>query len=211
MAQRVPSRLPPKLVRRRLRVVRPQDASEVYRHPRPEFARLATAGALHRLANGYYAMVPDDQIDQAWIPDLEAAALGIAAADQGADAVALMGLSAARLHGAIPRALGVAVVAASGHRNELWLADRDAVVIFVRRNVSALDVERTTTELGQGWMTTVEQTVLDLGARPNLGGMPHEAIAAVQALLPRADHAVLEELAGVQRRRATLARILAGG
>lgn len=211
MIARVPSRLPPKLVRRGLRVVRPQDASEIYAHPRPEFARLTASGALHRLATGYYAMVPDDQIDQAWIPDLEAAALGIAAADQGVEAVALMGLSAARLHGAIPRALGVAVVAAAGHRTELWLADRDAIVVFVRRNVSALDVERATTELGQGWVTTVEQTVLDLGARPNLGGMPDEAAAAVQALLPRADHALLAELARTQRRRATLDRILSGG
>lgn len=190
--------------------MRPQDASEIYAHPRPEFARLATAGALHRLANGYYAVVPDDQIDQPWVPDLEAAALGIAAADQGADAVALMGLSAARLHGAISRALGVAVIAAAGHRNELWLADRDAVVVFVRRNVGALDIQRATTELGQGWLTTVEQTVLDLAARPDLGGMPHEAAAAVQALLPRTDQALLAELAHAQRRRATLNRILAG-
>lgn len=210
MARRVAGRLPAPLVRRRWRVLRPRDASEVYAHPRPEFARLEAAGALHRLAHGYYAVVPDDQIDQSWVPELEAAALGIAAADQGADAVALMGLSAARMHGAIPRALGVAVVAAAGHRRHLRLIDRDAVVVFVRRDVSTIDVERAATELGQGWVTTVEQTALDLAARPNLGGLRHEADAAIRALLPRADRAVLKELASAQRRRATVDRLLSG-
>lgn len=194
-----------------MRVLRPQDAAEVYAHPRPEFARLAGAGALHRLSNGYYAVVPEDQIDRPWMPELEWAALGIAAANQGIDAVALMGLSAARAHGAIPRALGVAIVAASGHRTALRLVDRDATVVFVRRDVTAIDVERRVTELGQGWVTTVEQTVLDLAARPGLGGMPEEADAAIDALLPRADRAVLENLAGRQRRRATLDRVLSAG
>jgi hypothetical protein len=163
---------------------------------------------LHRLASGYYAVVPDDQVDRDWIPELESAALGIAAADQGVDAVALMGLSAARLHGAIPRAVGVAVVAAAGHRTALRLFDRDAVVVFVRRNVAALDVGQRRLELGPAWVTSVEQTLLDLAARPGLGGMPDEARAAIDALLPRADQAVLDELASTQRRRATLNRIL---
>jgi hypothetical protein len=202
--------LPSALLRRPLRVLRPQDAAAFYAHPRPEFARLARLGVLHRLATGYYAVVPDDQIDRPWIPELESAALGIAAADQGVDAVALMGLSAARLHGAIPRALGVAVVAAAGHRTELRLADRDAVVVFVRRDVSAIDLERRVTELGRGSVTTVEQTVLDLAARPGLGGLPEEASAAVRALLPRTDRTMLEELALTQRRRATLDRVLSG-
>jgi AbiEi antitoxin C-terminal domain len=206
----VAGRLPAALLRRPLRVLRPKDAAEVYAHPRPEFARLARAGVLHRLANGYYAVVPDDQIDRAWIPELESAALGIAAADQGVDAVALMGLSAARLHGAIPRALGVAVVAAAGHRTGLRMVDRDATVVFVRRDVAALDVERRVTELGHGWVTTMEQTLLDLAARPGLGDMPEEADAAVNALLPRADRAVLQALAGSQRRHATLNGVLSG-
>jgi hypothetical protein len=164
---------------------------------------------LHRLANGYYAVVPDDQADRSWLPELESAALGIAAADQGIDAVALMGLSAARVHGAIPRALGVAVVATTRHRNPLRLADRAATVLFVRRTVAGLDLERRGTELGAGWVTTVEQTLLDLAARPGLGDLPDEAQAAINALLPRADHTMLTELAVAQRRRATLDRVLA--
>lgn len=208
---RTAARVPPALLRRPLRVLRPQDAAEVYAHPRPEFARLAWAGALRRVATGYYAVVPDDQVGRDWLPELEAVALGIAAADEGVDSVALMGLSAARVHGAIPRALAVAIVAAARHRPHLRLADRNATAIYVRRDVSKLDVQRHTTELGGGWVTTVEQTVLDLAARPDLGGLPAEAQTAVGALLARADRGRLADLAATQRRRATLERILAEG
>lgn len=209
MAQTV-ARVPPALLRRPLRVLRPRDAASTYAHPRPEFARLARTGALHRVATGYYAVIPDDQVGRGWRPELEAVALGIAAADEGIDTVALMGLSAARIHGAIPRALAIAIVAATRHRPTLRLADREATVVFVRRDVATLDLQRHTCELGNGWVTTIEQTVLDLAARPELGGLPREAHAAVQALLPRADRDLLTELAAAQRRRATLSRILAG-
>ncbi|WP_460725835.1 hypothetical protein [Nocardia heshunensis] len=63
-------------------------------------------------------------------------------------------------------------------------------------------------ELGTGWITTVEQTILDLAARPDLGGLPDEAHGATHALLPRADHALLADLATKQRRKATLDRLL---
>lgn len=203
------ARVPPVLLRGSSRVLRPRDAADVYANPRPEFARLARAGALHRLATGYYAVVPDDQLDRGWIPELEAAALGIAAADEGVDSVALMGLSAARVHGAVPRALAIAVVAAVRHRPTLHVADREAGVLFVRRRVAALDVQRHTSELGQGWVTTIEQTVLDLAARPDLGGLPDQARTAAHALLVRCDRQLLEELAVGQRRQASLTRLRA--
>lgn len=203
------ARVPPVLLRGSCRVLRPRDAATVYANPRPEFARLARAGALHQLATGYYAVVPDDQLDRGWIPELEAAAWGIAAADEGIDSVALMGLSAARIHGAVPRALAVAVVAATRHRSRLHVADREATVLFVRRRVAALDVQRHTSELGQGWVTTIEQTVLDLAARPDLGNLPDQARTAAHALLARCDRPLLEELAVGQRRQASLARLRA--
>jgi len=208
MIERAAARVPPALLRRPLRVLRPRDAAGTYAHPRPEFARLSRAGALHRLATGYYAVVPDDQLDRHWLPELEAAGLGIAAADEGIDSVALMGISAARVHGTIPRALAVAVVATARHRPTLRLGDRDATVVFVRRNVATLNVERFTSEIGSGWVTTIEQTVLDLAARPELGGLTAEAHVSIHALLPRADRSILEELATAQRRRATLQRVL---
>ncbi|SDK20405.1 hypothetical protein SAMN04487820_105221 [Actinopolyspora mzabensis] len=70
------------------------------------------------------------------------------------------------------RALAVAVVAAARHRPTSRVADREASVLFVRRRVAALDVQRHTSELGQG-VTTVEQTVLGLAARTELGGLSY--------------------------------------
>ncbi|WP_031466028.1 hypothetical protein [Sciscionella sediminilitoris] len=202
-----PARVPPELLHGSSRVLRPRDATGVYAHPRPEFARLERAGALHRLATGYYVPVPDDQLGRDWRPELEAVALGIAVADEGTASVALMGLSAARVHTAIPRGLAIAVVATSRHRPPLHLADRDAMVLFARRRVSSLDVQHHTGELGQGWITTIEQTTLDLVARPTLGGLPDQALNAAHALLARCDRDLLNELAVTQRRQASLSRL----
>ncbi|QBI20754.1 hypothetical protein ER308_15080 [Egibacter rhizosphaerae] len=46
--------LPLDLYRLGRRVVRPRDAEGLYRNPRAEFRRLADAGALRRVAHGYY-------------------------------------------------------------------------------------------------------------------------------------------------------------
>lgn len=81
------------------------------------------------------------------------------------------------------------------------------MVLFVRRDVTRLDTQRYPHELGEGWITTVEQTVLDLAARPELGGLRDEADAAARILLARADTAELDELATAQRRQATLRRL----
>lgn len=208
MATRQAGRLPASLLHRPMRVLRPQDAAGVYAHPRPEFARLARSGVLHRLATGYYAVVPDDRAGLPWLPDLESSALGIAASDEGPESVALMGISAARVHGAVPRAIGVAVVAASRHRSIVALADRDASIVFVRRDVKRIDVERRLLELGQGWVTTVEQTIVDLASRPELGGVIDESYGAVRALLPRADRDLLRDLASSQRKAGKVHRML---
>lgn len=202
----VPARVPPALLRTGRRVLRPADAAGHYAHPRPEFARLERSGALRRLATGYYAVVPDDRVGLPWLPELEAVAHGIALTSAPADTVALMGLSAARVHGAIPRAIGVAVIAAQRHRRTLRLLDRDAEILFVRRDVHRLDLQRHRSELADGYVTSVEQTILDLAARPELGGMPEETRSAVRALLPRAEPSLLEELARSQRSREALRR-----
>ncbi len=198
--------LPAVLARVAFGVLRPIDAVQVYAQPRPEFRRLSGLGVLHRVATGYYAVVPPAAYDRSWLPSLEAAAYGVAAADYGADAVVLMGLSAARLHGALPRALAVAVVAVPKQRPLLRLVDRDAHLVFARRATDRLDAERVGTDLGTALVTTIEQTLLDLAHRPDLGDVPGEARAAVAALWPRADRARLAELAGGQRLRAALER-----
>ncbi|MEO3857220.1 type IV toxin-antitoxin system AbiEi family antitoxin [Acrocarpospora sp. B8E8] len=196
--------VPPALARRANQVLRPRDAQDVYAHPRPELARLARTGAAIRLAPGYLALVPRVRLgDPDWRPELEAAALGIAQTDYGRDVVALMGLSAARYHGAIPRALAIAIVAIPKQRPLLNTAV--GRVVFSRRDCSLLDVERVDTELTSGWVTTVEQTLLDLATRPGLGGLPEEEVRqAIRQLAARADIASLTELAVAQRRPGAL-------
>lgn len=208
MAERASGRVPPVLLGGPVRVLRPSDAARVYAHPRPEFARLERRGVLHRVAPGYYAVVPDDLIGRPWLPELEAVALGVALAGYRVDDAAIMGISAARLHGAIPRALGSAVIATRHHRRStLALRDRTAEIVFVRRDLDGLDLQRADTELGSGWITGIEQTVLDLAARPDLGGAAMEARAAARDLLDRADVPLLRELAGRQRKGQVLRRL----
>jgi AbiEi antitoxin C-terminal domain len=125
----------------------------------------------------------------------------------GAGRAVLMGVSAARRHNVVPRALGVAIVAVPDDRRDLELRDRDGLVHFVKRDVDILDVEPMTTDLGHCLVTTVEQTVLDLAHRPNLGHVVEEAHAAIAALLPHCNEVTLERLAGQQRLRAALTRV----
>lgn len=200
------SGLPAQLARRPFRVLRPADATDVYTNPAKDFGRLAHRGRLHRLATGYYAIVPPHSTDRSWLPSLEAAAYGVAAADYGPEGAVLMGLSAARLHGAIPRALAVALVAVPKNRRNLVLTDRDATVEFIRRDVDRLDAERTSTDLGPALVTTVEQTLLDLAHRPHLGGVCTEANTAVQALWARVDTNLIAEIAVAQRLHSALSR-----
>lgn len=204
---KTPARVPPTLLRRG-RVLRPADAADVYSNPRAEFARLERSGALHRLAPGLFAAVPDDAVGRTWLPPLGLTALAIAGTGGHAGRAALMGISAARIHTAVPRALGVAVVAVERHRRTLTLTDRDAEILFVRRELSSLDIQRHRSELGQGWVTTLEQTLLDLIARPDLGRVPDAAHDAIASLFPRADIDLLRRLAAAQRRRRALAEAL---
>jgi predicted transcriptional regulator of viral defense system len=200
------SAVPRQLAALPLRTLRPQQASAVYAQPRGEVRRLARGGALHRLAHGYYVVVPQEHVGTAWMPALETAAAGIATADFGPGNVILMGVSAARMHGAIPRAIATAVVAVPAQRNTIMLADRAAKVRFVKRDTDRLDAERMTTELGPTLVTTPEQTILDLARRPGLGDSESEVSSAVRVLLARADPSVLEELASAQRAQASLRR-----
>jgi predicted transcriptional regulator of viral defense system len=191
--------VPPELTRRRNQVLRPRDAASVYAHPRAELARLTRTGALRHIATGYYVLSPPDRWgDDRWIPDVNSVALGIAQVDYGPD-VALMGISAARLHGAIPRALAVAIVAVPKQRPAL---DTDAGrIVFVKRDATRLDIERIDTPLATGWVTTIEQTLIDLAARPTLGGLAEQdSVEAIRALASRADWDLVRQLARDQHK-----------
>ncbi|NOY56076.1 MAG: hypothetical protein GXP34_08820 [Actinobacteria bacterium] len=174
----------------------------------PELRRLAAAGALLRLATGYYALVPEAYRGPAsgWRPTVEAAALGIATADYGTDRVALLGPSAARLHGCYPRALSAAVVAVPNQRPRKPTVAGS--VKFVVRDVSKLDLVRASTELTPGWMTSVEQTLLDLsGDWPRWLVTESAREEMIRLLALRASPEILEEVAAASRGRAALERV----
>jgi AbiEi antitoxin C-terminal domain len=145
-------------------------------------------------------------VGRRWMPGLEAAAAGIASAIYGPDDTVVMGVSAARLHGAIPRALATGTVAVPAQHRPIALSDRTAVVRFVKRDTQGLDAERYETELGPTLVTTPEQTILDLAHRPELGDAQIDVPTAVAALYERSDQGRLQTLATEQRRGASLKR-----
>ncbi|MDZ4828307.1 MAG: type IV toxin-antitoxin system AbiEi family antitoxin [Actinomycetota bacterium] len=207
MNQRTAAGVPPALLRRPIRLLRPRDALDVYADPRHEFARLHRLGLLQRVATGYFVIVAPDRIgDPNWRPPLVATAWAVAAIDYGVDAVAVCGPSAARHHGLIPRELATAFVAVPKQRPRLKLAGGEAC--YVRRDVTRLDLERWAGDLGAGWVTTLEQTVLDLATRPNRWELPDSDLHdAVRAARPRLQDDLLEQLAHEQRKVSVLARI----
>jgi predicted transcriptional regulator of viral defense system len=198
--------IPAALAQAPLKTIRPRDAVAVYAHPRTQLVRLAEQGLLHRLADGYYVVVPQDMVGRKWIPDLEAAAAGIATTIYSHSDIVAMGLSAARLHGVIPRALATAIIAVPSQHRPIALTDRPAVVRLVKRDTKSLDAERIRTELGPVLVTTPEQTVLDLAHRPSLGDNEADVPTAVAALYARSDKKRLHGLATKQRRLASLRR-----
>lgn len=196
------------LARAPLRTVRAADLAGVYTHPGPELAILNRRGVVHRLAHGIYCAVPPEHAGGNWRPTLEAATAAVATALYGGGLPVLTGLTAARLNRALPRAIGVGYVAVPTQRRPLRLADREGEVRFVMRRVGELDAVAMTTELGQVLVTTPEQTVLDL-TRADPRAEDLDAQEAIDALRPECDAAVLEEIAGRQRMRATYARVAA--
>lgn len=199
--------LPAALGRAPMKTVTSEIAREVYAHPRQQLFRLERAGLLHRVADGFYVLVPQERVGTSiWKPELEPTAAGIGTAAFGSGSVALMGLSAARLHGVIPRALAFAVVAVPRRRAEIALSDRVARIQFLPRNLDVLDLEMVQTELGPTLVTSREQTALDLAHRPQLGHAADEAVKAIRLLMRDADPKLLERIAAASRMKSALRR-----
>jgi len=198
--------IPSMLVSRSVRVVRPRDLRELYVNPSSELARLEDQGAVQRFARGYYALVPAESVgDSRWRPTIEALTLGVAVADYGVDLVALMGPSAARLHGALPRAVALGSVAIPKQRPPL--ATRWGRIGFHTRDVVRLDLEHVDTDLAAGYQTTVEQTILDLARWADTWDVSSEMISeAIETLAGRADWSLTRELALEQGERAAYVR-----
>ncbi len=206
MARAHSTAVPASLAAHPLSTFRPAQARDTYAYPAAELARLHRRGVLHRLTDGYYVVVPPALVGRRWKPGLETAAAGIATAIYGPGEIVVMGVSAARLHGAIPRALATATVAVPVQHRPISLSDRAAVIRFIKRDTQSLDAERYETELGPTLVTTPEQTILDLAYRPTLGDAESDLPGAVAALHGRSDPQRLKSLATEQRRVASLKR-----
>lgn len=179
-------------------VMRPRDASAIYTQPALQFRRLEKEGVLLKVAHGYYAHIPEAFRGSRWRPEIEALALGIGQADYGINGVALMHLSAARLQGAIPRAIAIAVLAVPKQRPAL--ETKCGRIVFVKRDVARLKRIKVKTELATGWCTSNEQTAVDLARRPDLvKGMSHVAKEAACTLFVLSDKGELDILVKDQR------------
>lgn len=187
-------------------VLRPRDAAEIYSQPHAEFKRWEQEGVLLKVAHGYYAHIPEAFRGSQWRPEIEALALGIGQADYGVNGAVLMHLSAARVQGAIPRAIAVAVLAIPKQRPTLETTC--GRIIFVKRDVAALKRIKVKTELATGWCTGNEQTAVDLARRPDLvKGMSHVAREAACTLYVLSDKGILDALVKEQRMGSALNRL----
>lgn len=197
--------LPIQITKAPLRTVRPVMLRGLYANPEKELVRMRRDGRLVRIAPGTYTAKPDT-IDAAveWFPRFEEAAMAYATGQYGPRVPVLAGIGAARFHHAIPRALGVTVIAVPEQHRPIVLANGGRVV-FTCTDTSALDARLETGGLGTFMVTTPEQTFVDLLARPEVGGLPAEASAAAAELAPRVDPGRVRRIAAgrpssVQRR-----------
>lgn len=187
-------------------VLRPRDAAEFYTQPALQFRRLEKEGVLLKVAHGYYAHIPEASRGGQWRPEIEALALGVGQADYGINGAVLMHLSAARVQGAIPRAIAVAVLAVPKQRPTLETTC--GRIVFVKRDVARLKRIKVITELATGWSTSNEQTVVDLARRPDLvKGMSHAAREAACTLFALSDKGILDSLVKEARMGSALNQI----
>lgn len=182
-----------------------RSAAAVYAQPAGELKRLAEAGALIKIARGYYVAVPVGRNAGDWLPSMEDLVSGLASAVYGPGEGVLWGLSAARVHGALPRALGTGYAFGPRQHRAIRLLARPGQVIFRKRDPERLSVDHVHTELGPGFVTSVAQTILDLSAQ-TFEGAADPRTEAVRNLMQIVDHDELSDLAGRVRGQLALRR-----
>ena len=146
-------------------------------------------------------------LTRTWRPNIERVALGLAAAAYGINNVALVGPSAARAHGAIPRAMGIATVSYPSTRPR----DMETIVGTVRtyrRSIDQMDVVQMRNDLVHGLVTSRELTMLDLASKAPKWPLPDiERLEAIHLLATRADSSLIDELATSFRKQSSRRRL----
>lgn len=190
------------IARMPLRTTRWQDVDDVEVNAARKLKRLEEMGAVTRIANGVYTVPPNGADGRRWKAPLEAAALALATVRFGERQAVLMGPSAARHWGAIPRALGGAQVAVSGATSRpMRLLDGTAVT-FVVRDLTRLDTVVERTALGDALITTPAQTFYDLLARGRHNG---DAEATQEGITNLAHRVTQDEIAAIADRHLRVA------
>jgi hypothetical protein len=188
------------------RVLRPRDLEHVWALPHKELARLEVKGICRQVAHGYWLLAPLDAWgDERWRPTVEGLGASLAAADYGQENVALIKLAAARMLGALPRARGEVDVAVPIRRHTT--ETNFGTVVFAQRKIQDLDVQLMTTDLGKAWVTTREQTLLDLAREAEAENKRGDVWRTLKTLAADADWNLVEDLAGRQRGGAALKRL----
>lgn len=182
-----------------------KSAAAVYAQPAAELKRLTDAGAVVKIARGYYAAVPIGKQATSWLPSMEDLAAGLATAVHGHGNGVLWGLSAARVHGALPRAIATGYAFGPTQHRPIALLLRQGLVQFRKRDPERLDVEYLDTELGPGLVTSAAQTILDLSSSA-LAGEGDLRTEAVRNLMNVVDLDELVDLATRVRGLAALNR-----
>jgi predicted transcriptional regulator of viral defense system len=182
------------IARAPMRTVRPVMLRSLYANPEKELVRLRTNGLVVKIAPGTYVAKPDTVAPrEAWKPTFEEAAMAYATAAYGDQVPVLAGIGAARHWHAIPRAIGVTVIAVPEQHRPVSL-DTGGRIVFTRHEVAITGAMPVQVGLGVMRVTRIEQTLIDLVLRPELGGMPTEALAAAKVLVPRIDQERLTRL-----------------
>jgi len=189
-------------------ILRPRDFDDRWIHD--DMARMEANGAILRVARGAYVLVPEAQRrpNPAWRPNIERVALGLAAATYGRNHVALIGPSAARAHGAIPRAASIATVSYPSTRPR----DIQTIVGTVRtyrRTIDKMDVVRVSNDVVNGLVTSREMTMLDLASNtPKWPLLDDSRLEALRLLSTRVDWDLLDNLASSYRKKSAQRRLV---
>jgi len=190
------------IARMPLRTARWQDVDDVEVNAARKLKRLEDVGAVTRIAKGVYTVPPNGADGRRWKAPLEAAALALATVRFGERQAVLMGQSAARHWGAIPRALGRAQVAVSGATGRPMKLIDGTEVTFVVRDLTRLDTVVERTALGDALITTPAQTFYDLLAR---GRHNDDAEATQEGITNLAHRVTQEEIAAIADRHLRVA------
>jgi len=166
-----------------LRTVRLKDVPPFVQNMWRAVESLTDRGALLRLGHGIYTAPPDGEDGRLWRPSLESTALAIASARAGERSAALMGVSAARHWGVLPRAIGVATVAVDRGKRAVVELDQGGAVQLVPRPLDLLDLVLERMSLGQGLVATKAQTLFDLVSRRPVDGLAKEIGQAIENLM----------------------------